>query len=168
MPVETTYSIIFIELFHIEILLIWTQSVYGHLKRCAHIASTVQNDGPDSRSKRGTGSIQSERSVLNSFAYVQQVSLAMEGNFRLPKLLVQFHHRNTLGGTTSWQELLKNVIQITGDVYQAHLWIDYTIDYTGHWNAMICDLHQTRIYKKVLQRVGSDWRKPIGKSHPWQ
>ena len=74
------------------ILLIWTQSVYGCLKRCAHIASTVQNDGPDSRSKEGAGSIQSERSVLNSFAYVQQVSLAMEGNFRKPKLLVQFHH----------------------------------------------------------------------------
>ena len=46
--------------------------------------STVQNDGPDPRSKRGAGSIQSERSVLNSFAYVQQVSLAMEGNFDCP------------------------------------------------------------------------------------
>ena len=73
---------IFIELYHIEVLPIWTQSVYGRLKRCAHIASTVQNDGPDPRSKRGTRSIQSERSVLNSLAYVQQVSLAMEGNFR--------------------------------------------------------------------------------------
>ena len=48
-------GIIFIELFHIEMLQIWTQSVYGHLKRCAHIASTVQNDGQDPRSKRGAG-----------------------------------------------------------------------------------------------------------------
>ena len=73
---------------------------------CTH-CQQVQNEGPDPRSKRGAGSIQSERSVLNSFAYVQQVSLAMEGNIRLPKLLVQFHHRNALGGTTSRQEPLK-------------------------------------------------------------
>ena len=35
---------------------------------CTH-CQPVQNDCPDPRSKRGAGSIQSERSVLNSFAY---------------------------------------------------------------------------------------------------
>ena len=81
--------------------------MYKSLNRCAHIASTVQNDGPDPRSKEGAGSIQSERSVLNSFAYVQQVSEPLEGNFRKPKLLVQFYHRNTLVGPTSRQKPFK-------------------------------------------------------------
>ena len=41
----------------------------------------------------------------------------MEGNFRLPKLLVQFYHRNTLVGPTSRQKPFENVIHIMGDAY---------------------------------------------------
>ena len=46
--------------------------------------------------------------LLNSLAYVEQVSLAMEGNFRLRKILAGFHHRNALGGSTSQRETLKS------------------------------------------------------------
>ena len=76
-------------------------SLYGHLKICTHIARTLQNDGPDPRSNKGTGCKQPVDLLLNPLAYVQQVSLAMEGTFPLTKLLAGIPYRKTLKLCTS-------------------------------------------------------------------
>ena len=48
-------------------------------KGCAHIASTESTEYPEPRNQGAQWAIQSERSGVNSFTYVQQVSFLLEG-----------------------------------------------------------------------------------------
>ena len=103
-------SIIFSDWIIIEILLILTQSVYGHLKWCAHIASTEQNEGPLPRTQGGTWNSQSVDGSLNSFAYVQQVSLILlfcGGKLSKLKLWTRIYIGINERRCTSWQNHLK-------------------------------------------------------------
>ena len=90
-----------------------TQSVYGHLKWCAHIASTVQNEGPLPRTQGGAWD-------MNSFAYVQQVSTSAEMNNSKDQILTKLLHRSQWEKVYKSTESLKNVIHILGNANQSH------------------------------------------------
>ena len=59
-------------------------------KWCAHIASTKSSEVARALNKGNESDIQSKRSVLNSLAYVQQVSEPLEGTFDSPKYWSKF------------------------------------------------------------------------------
>ena len=76
-------------------------------KWCAHIASTKSSEGLKSWNKGSESDIQSERSVLNSLAYVQQVSDFGRETFDSPK----YWSNSTIGMHRDHNTSQKNLIK---------------------------------------------------------